>query len=657
MRITFLILKDYRHAHNQSSGPIGLAYLSSAAKARFPDTHVQIEVDVDQVIASKPDLIGISAFTETYSQSIDAARYLKRRLPETPIWLGGPHINALPGTLGKDFQLGVVGEGEDAFVELLALMRKGQLSPDQLQHVNGIVYWDEGQRKITPPRKTPQDLDLIIPPDRSVMKTYWPPLQREIQWPQPIYTSRGCPFKCVFCIFSMNEEKVRYHSVERVVLEIEDILRHHPEQTHISIHDDLFALSKKRLHALTQGIREAGLHKRVSFVCMAKASIFTDDMAKLMRDMNISIVTFGIESGVQRILEYLKGPRNKVEDNVRAIDICAQHGLRMGGYFIIGTPHETYQELQQAYWFIRHNFPPLKMAGVFRLTPFPGAKFWEEARQRGIVSNDQEDWRPFNYLDQDKRDFLFFNDHYSLEDFNAAYPHFVRITDRNGLGLEVENFEALFTKHLEPIYLELFQQLKPQRVLELTGFTRLTAELLARDENLPFAADTLHVWNWKRWQAPELPAAHYDLIICTLGLEQIPQAPAKTLAHLQQALAPGGRLLLVTYQPRHERLLKQLLSDRWHSDYWHTPPLDVFSYVAPEQLARLLQADFQIEQQTVLRSLGHQISLPEAVQQLLLQLNPRALDALDQIAQLTLTAPYRTQAGALQTQTPDTLSV
>jgi radical SAM superfamily enzyme YgiQ (UPF0313 family) len=122
MRISFLILKDYRHAHNQSSGPIGLAYLSSAAKARFPDTHVQIEVDVDQVIASKPDLIGISAYTETYSQSIDAARYLKRHLPDIPIWLGGPHINALPGTLGKDFQLGVVGEGEDTFVELLALI-------------------------------------------------------------------------------------------------------------------------------------------------------------------------------------------------------------------------------------------------------------------------------------------------------------------------------------------------------------------------------------------------------------------------------------------------------------------------------------------------------------------------------------------------------
>ncbi|PKL74232.1 MAG: hypothetical protein CVV27_21550, partial [Candidatus Melainabacteria bacterium HGW-Melainabacteria-1] len=310
--------------HSLSSGPIGLAFLAGAAKHRFPDCHVQIEVDPDQVISSRPDIIGVSAYTEDYSQSIEAARYLRRKLPGIPVWLGGPHINALPLTITRDFDLGVVGEGEETFVDLLELYAQNQLDPDHLQHVTGIVYWDGEQRKVTAPREVIQDLDRIIRPDRSVMKTYWPPTQSVIKWPQPIYTSRGCPFKCVFCIFSIDTQKVRYHSVERVVLEIEDILRHHPEQQHITIHDDLFALSKKRLAELTAGIRAAGLHKKVSFICMAKASIFSDDMARLMRDMNVSIVTFGLESGVDRILKYLKGERNKVEDNVKAIDICAR---------------------------------------------------------------------------------------------------------------------------------------------------------------------------------------------------------------------------------------------------------------------------------------------------------------------------------------------
>jgi len=378
MRITFLTLIDYRHGHSLASGPIGLAYLSAAAKARFPDAHVQIEVDPDRVIQSQPDIIGVSAYTETYSQSIDAAHYIRKHLPDIPIWLGGPHINALPKTLGKDFDLGVVGEGEFTFVELLERWQAGQLSHEYLQDVKGIVYWHDNQRLVTAPRETLQELDEIIMPDRTVMKTWWPPTQSIVNWPQPIYTSRGCPFKCVFCIFSMETQKVRYHSVERVVSDIQDILKHYPDQEHITIHDDLFALSKRRLRELVDGIRAAGLHKRVSFICMAKASVFSDEMAQLMRDMNVSIVTFGLESGVERTLHYLKGPRNKVEENTRAIDICARNGIRMGGYFIIGTPHETYAELQEAYWYVRYHFPPMSMAGIYRLTPFPGTKFWQK---------------------------------------------------------------------------------------------------------------------------------------------------------------------------------------------------------------------------------------------------------------------------------------
>lgn len=638
MRITFLILKDYRHAHNQVSGPIGLAYLSAAAKARFPDAHVQIEVDADQVIASKPDLIGISAYTETYSQSIEAARYLKRHLPEVPLWLGGPHINALPGTLDRDFQLGVVGEGEETFVDLLELFRQDQLQPEQLSQVPGIVYWEEGQRKITPPRDPVQDLDRLVMPDRSIMTAYWPPLQRRIQWPQPIYTSRGCPFKCVFCIFSMETQKVRYHSVERVVLEIEDILRHYPDQEHITIHDDLFALSKKRLRELVQGIRAAGLHKKVSFICMAKASVFSDEMASLMRDMNVSIVTFGLESGVERTLHYLKGPRNKVEENVRAIDICARHGIRMGGYFIIGTPHETYAELQQAYWFIRGNFPPLSMAGIYRLTPFPGTKFWQESIERGLVSNDLEDWRPFNYLDQDKRDYLFYNEHYSLEDFKTAYSQFMRITDRNHLAASTERQELGLKHEVEPVYRDILTRLKPAKVLEFSGFTRMQASWVVEEEGLQTEVELLRPWEWQQELETE-PAADCDLLICNLALEQVPHPPQLVLKALKRRLKPGGRLLLICYNPRHSSLLKQLLGGRWNSDFWGSHPFDIFSFLTQKQLTPLLAPEFQVAELRELRPEGSASSLSSELLEVLSALAKRPLADVQHIAYTVLTTP------------------
>lgn len=587
MRIIFLNISDYRHYHSLSSGPIGLAYLSAAAKARFPDVEISIEVDPDRIIARKPDLIGIRAFTETYSQSIEAAHHMRRYLgPQVPIWLGGPHINALPETLAPVFQLGVVGEGEQTFVELLELYRTQRLTPDYLQHVRGIVYWQEGQRVVTPPRETIMDLDQILPPDRSIMKTWWPPQQRMIQWPQPIYTSRGCPFKCIFCIFSLDSQKVRYHSVERVVLEIEDILRHNPGQETVSIHDDLFALSKKRLYELTQGIRAAGLHRKVSFVCMAKASVFNDEMALLMRDMNVSIVTFGLESGVQRQLEYLKGPRNRVEDNVRAIEICARHGLRMGGYFIIGTPTETYQELQQAYWFIRNHYPPMSMAGIFRLTPFPGTKFWQEAVERGIVHNQMDDWRPFNYLDTDRRDYLFFNENYSLEAFKEAYTHFCALMDRNNLGISMEEHEKRLVSYLQPSY-EAYLSALPtgSQVLEISGFTRLTAAMVLEDLSHSLELTRIKPWEWAQSDIP----GGYDLILCSFALEQCPHPPHTLIQKMVQWLAPNGRLLCFIYNPRHESLLMRLLTGTWDKELWGFRPFDLFTFITPEQLTHTLQ--------------------------------------------------------------------
>lgn len=586
MRVTFLILKDYRHIHNMTSGPIGLAYLSSAAKVRFPDIHIQIEVDPDRVIGSKPDIIGISAYTESYSQSIDAARYLRKNMPGIPIWLGGPHVNALPLTLDRNFDLGVVGEGEVTFVKILELYEQKRMQHEYLQHVKGLVYWHEGERHLTPPRETFEDIDQLPPPDRSVMETYWPPTKQMIKWAQPIYTSRGCPFKCVFCIFSMETAKVRYHSVDRVVEEIKEILRHNPDQEHVTIHDDLFALSKKRLRELTAGIRAAGLHKKVSFVCMAKASVFSDEMAVLMREMNVSIVTFGLESGVERILHYLKGPRNKVSENINAIDICARHGIRMGGYFIIGTPTETYEELQQAYWFIRDHFPPMSMAGVYRLTPFPGTKFWQEAIAMGVVSNDMEDWKAFNYLDADKRDFLFFNQHYDYDAFQEAYAQFAKITYKNHMAFSTESQELAFKKLLDPLCENMLLDLRPERVLEVSGLTRMSSGWVAEDLELETQVDTLRPWELEKLEEHK---ADYDLVLCVLALETSPWPAEKLVQALEQKVKPGGRLLFVVYNPTHESLLHNLLSDTWGHDAWGSRPFDLIRMVNAKNLHQWLK--------------------------------------------------------------------
>lgn len=592
MKVAFLILKDYRQYHSLSSGPIGLAYLAGAAKVRFPEIDIRIEVDPERVIAHRPDVIGVSAFTETYSQSIEAAQQLCLALPNVPIWVGGPHINALPLTLAPCFDIGVVGEGEQTFVELLEHYQQGCLEPDALAHIPGIVYWDNGIRQMTPARDTVMELDHIIRPERSVMTAWWPPTHKQIHWPQPIYTSRGCPFKCVFCIYSMEQQKVRYHSVERVISEIEEIVRLRPDQDKITIHDDLFTLSKKRLRELVQGIRSAGLHRRVGFICMAKASVFDDEMAHLLREMNVAIITFGFESGVPRLLRYLKGERAKVEENVRAIDLCAKHGIRVGGYFIIGTPQETYAELQQSYWFIRQHYPPMSMAGIFRLTPFPGTQFWQEAVQRGLVSNTMEDWRPFNYADYEKKDFLFQNDHYSLADFNEAYQWFYQIMAGNRIAPALDKQEILFKKWQEPLYHHYWQELNDDsQILEITGLSRFSLRDLADEVPRSIQWEQVKPWEFDAFE----PQTGYDLVICNFAYEQTTLPLTAFIQRLESYLKPGGRILFFWYNPRHIAVLNRLLANQWDLKYFGFRPFDLMRFATwPQLRQQLLQVGLPV---------------------------------------------------------------
>lgn len=635
MKITFLIIKDYRQYHSLSSGPIGLAYLSAAAKRAFPEIEIQIEVDPQQVLKSRPDIIGVSAYTETYSQSIEAVQWLRTQI-QVPIWLGGPHINALPQTLDPCFELGVIGEGEETFVELIDLYLKNDLYPEKLKNIAGLVYWDNNEIKQTAPREVIQELDQILRPDRSIMHTYWPPNQERIKWPEPIYTSRGCPFKCIFCIYSVITQKVRYHSVERVVSEIEDIIRLNPTQETITIHDDLFALSKKRLRHLVKGIREAGIHRKVSFICMAKASIFDHDMALLFRDMNVSVVTFGFESGVQRLLEYLKGPRNKVQENTRAIEACAHHGIRVGGYFIVGTPIETYQELQQSYWYIRKNYPPMSMAGIFRLTPFPGTKFWQEAIEKGIVKDKNNDWTLFNYADYEKKDYLYANPSIPLDTFKAAYQKFTDLMERNGLAPSLEEQEKSIIHLQDSLFTEFLSGLNVEsKILEISGFTSSAIQNEIEAQELELSLTRVTPWLWEQDSEEK-----YDWIICNFSLEQTATPLTQIIQKLHRALSSGGRMLIFMYNPQHMSVLIRLLTGSWDSLYWGFRPFDLLRFYSLKQIQSTLKlVNLNIHECHAFHSTSLDLQQQELIKLLNQFINGGAGEALKHFAYTVLTTP------------------
>jgi len=135
-----------------------------------------------------------------------------------------------------------------------------------------------------------------------------------------------------------------------------------------------------------------GLNQELQFTCSARANTVTLDVIEALKKMNIVDIGMGLESGSDRVHSYLKGGVD-VNDNERAINLLKGAGISANASFVIGSPDETESEVMQTYNFIRRSKPDFM--DIFVLTPLPGTPVWEDAYNRGLVSEDM-DWGCLN---------------------------------------------------------------------------------------------------------------------------------------------------------------------------------------------------------------------------------------------------------------------
>jgi magnesium-protoporphyrin IX monomethyl ester (oxidative) cyclase len=198
----------------------------------------------------------------------------------------------------------------------------------------------------------------------------------------------------VFCSSSRYWNKVRFHSAEYVVREIEHLYKTYKTQV-ISFYDDLFIAHRKRLAVIVEKIREQNLHKKVIFTCSARANLINEQITHLLKRMNVRSVGLGLESGNEQTLKYLKGGSVSVEDNFRCADLLVKYGINANASFVIGSPMETEAQITDTYDFIKRS--KISLFDVYLLTPLPGTPIWEEAKRRNLVCEDEKmDWSILN---------------------------------------------------------------------------------------------------------------------------------------------------------------------------------------------------------------------------------------------------------------------
>lgn len=414
MHVAFITAYDPRSPYQVSLPPLGIGYLSSYLKQQCWFVETSFHHTVEDLIASEPDIIAVSATTENFDHATELARMAKEATGK-PVVVGGMHITSLPHVLHPIYDLGVVGEGEQTMVDICNLYNEVKNpGPADFSKLKGVTYHDNGRIAQTPSQDLIKEMDELPYPDRDLIDHGW----KVPSWETVhLVSSRGCPYKCAFCSSSLHWKRFRFFSPEYVANEIEYLRERYNPQT-LYFFDDLFVGHIGRWREVVKLFRERKIHEGVRFRAYARVDLITEQMADEFAELNFQYIDFGFESNSQDILKFLTKTRVTPEVNQRAIDMLAKNNLSVGANFIIGSPPETLEMMEESYQFAYHNRDTIERCSVGPLQPLPGTAIWNIAKMKGLVSDDMEWARLATTYDTfDWERFPFMGENVSREDF------------------------------------------------------------------------------------------------------------------------------------------------------------------------------------------------------------------------------------------------
>lgn len=326
--------------------------------------------------------------TPSIKSDVAFAVSVKERFPDSFALLVGTHPSACPEeTLSYSPHVDAIafGEFDETVLELANALESGS----DITQVRGLCLNGVNGCKRTPLMPAMKNLDEIPfasefihkylnPRDYFFAAATYPSIQ--------IFTARGCPFSCNFCVYpqTMHGHAFRSRSAENIVAEFEYIAANFPEVHEVVIEDDTFTATKKRVLEICKQLVERGVNKRLRWLCNARVNLDYETM-KAMKEAGCRLIIPGIESGSQQILDNIsKG--TKVEQFQEYVDNAKKAGLLIHACYMVGNQGETKETMQQTLELaLKLN---TDTAQFFPLIPYPGTGAYEWARSNGYIELD-----------------------------------------------------------------------------------------------------------------------------------------------------------------------------------------------------------------------------------------------------------------------------
>jgi radical SAM superfamily enzyme YgiQ (UPF0313 family) len=266
-------------------------------------------------------------------------------------------------------------EPETTAAEWIAKLEKGE----PLDSVAGLSYRSGGGIFRNPDRPFLSDLDSLPDPAWHLfdLDVYRLPLRGDRFL--MVTPHRGCPYPCSYCTAqTYYGAKLRRRSVEKVRDEIRRNVDVH-EVKELFFWSDTFTIDKRYVISLSEAIAPLG----VSWASNSRVDTIDEELARAMRRAGCWMISFGIESGDQDLLD-AAGKGATVEQAERAVAVVKAAGIKAAGHFVLGLPGETRESLERT--LALADRLPLDFEQFYCAVPFPGSRLYEEAREKGWLS-------------------------------------------------------------------------------------------------------------------------------------------------------------------------------------------------------------------------------------------------------------------------------
>ncbi len=374
--------------------PIGLGYLASSLRKENHEVKIidavkdgltQADI-VSRILAENPQVLGFQTFSHDVV-SVTKTIALVRGINESIVMLaGGPHPSGVLDKIFFDIEnldFAFAGEAEAGLPMFIDAIQLGELNK-RINKIPGLI-WRNGKSIVVNKLDFTPDLDTIPYPAWDLINpATYPEAPQGVFFKRfpiaPIIATRGCPFNCTFCAGkTISGKRLRSRSIENILGEIRILLSDYGIRE-IHILDDNFTLRKNFVKEFSERLISEKID--ISWTCPNGVRLDTldEDVVNAMKSSGCYTISVGIESGSQRILDNMKKglTLNKIR---RKIEIIKKCGITVNGFFIIGYPGETRQEIMQTITFAKSL--PLARAIFYNYLPLPGTNIYKQLISTG----------------------------------------------------------------------------------------------------------------------------------------------------------------------------------------------------------------------------------------------------------------------------------